>query len=122
MSARPVGEGYAGDDFYCEVALPNVQELAVEYEDDHILAFHHTRPYWQTHIVVMPKRHVASLTSVGPADADLVRRLLVVVQELARRVEHDEGAASVVTNLGRYQDSKHLHVHIHSGATRNDPW
>ena len=119
MTARTVGEDYSGNDFYCDVAIPNAHELSVEYEDDHVLAFHHTKPFWQTHIVVVPKRHVASFTTVGEDDADLVGRLLVVVQQLARRVEHSEGAAAVLTNLGRYQDSKHLHVHVYSGGTRS---
>ena len=45
-----------------------------------------------------------------------MRALLRVVQRLAREVEEREGAAAVLTNLGTYQDSKHLHVHVTSGA------
>ena len=89
------------------------------FEDEHILAFHHTRPYWQTHIVVVPKKHVASLTTVTEADAQLMTRLLTVVQTIAHDVEESTGAAAVLTNLGRYQDSKHLHVHVHSGGLRD---
>jgi histidine triad (HIT) family protein len=117
MAATPAtGEDYSGDDFYCDVAIPSPGELRVEHEDEHVLAFHHTKPYWRTHIVVVPKRHVASLTTVGADDADLMQKLFVVVQQLARQVEQREGAAAVLTNLGRYQDSKHLHIHVHSGG------
>ncbi|WP_348789259.1 hypothetical protein [Leifsonia sp. NPDC080035] len=42
--------------------------------------------------------------------------LFAVVQRIAREVETTTGAACVETNLGEYQDSKHLHVHVHSGA------
>jgi histidine triad (HIT) family protein len=38
------------------------------HDDDWIVAFHHTRPFWETHIVVVPKKHVASLTTVGKDD------------------------------------------------------
>jgi histidine triad (HIT) family protein len=93
--------------------------MRVEYEDDWVLAFHHTRPHWRHHIVVVPKRHVRSLTTLVGGDADLVRRLLLVVADIARRVEEREGAAAVLTNLGDYQDSKHLHVHVHSGGRRS---
>jgi histidine triad (HIT) family protein len=86
------------------------------HEDDWILAFHHTRPFWEVHVVVVPKRHIASLTTVTEDDADLMRRLLVVVQDVAREVEERTGAAAVLTNLGRYQDSRHLHIHVHSGG------
>lgn len=106
---------YEGDDFYCDVALVHTRDLEVVHEDGRVLAFHHTRPTWQTHIVVIPKRHIDSLTTLTPDDEADVRALLAVVQRVAGNVERAEGAASVVTNLGRYQDSKHLHVHVHSG-------
>lgn len=106
---------YDGDDFYCDVAIPGTQALAVVHEDARVLAFRHTRPFWPTHIVVVPKRHIASLTSVVEEDEEDVRALLAVVQRVARQVETEQGAAAVLTNLGRYQDSKHLHVHVYAG-------
>ena len=96
---------YAGDDFYCDVALANVAGLDVVHEDARVLAYHHTRPFWPTHVVVVPKRHIGSLTTVSEADEADVRALLAVVQRVARQVETSEGAAGVLTNLGRYQDS-----------------
>jgi histidine triad (HIT) family protein len=109
---------YRGSDFYCDIAIPRLTELDVVHDDDLTLAFHHTRPFWSTHIVVVPKRHIASFTTLTAGDEDDVRALLDVVQRIARQVEVAEGAAAVLTNLGAYQDSKHLHVHIHSGTQR----
>ena len=65
-----------------------------------VLAYHHTRPFWEVHIVVVPKRHVPSLTDAAGADDALVRELLTVVQGVAASVEADHGAARVLTNLG----------------------
>lgn len=110
-----VDQDYDGDDFYCDVAIPHAAELDVVHEDELVLAFHHTKPLWEVHIVVVPKRHIASLTRASDTDEDDVRALLEVVQSVAADVESAEGAAAVLTNLGSYQDSKHLHVHIHSG-------
>lgn len=107
---------YEGSDFYCDIAIPRRQPLDVVHEDDRVLAFHHTRPFWPVHLVVVPKRHLASLTTLVAEDEADVRALLGVVQRLAREVEEREGAAAVLTNLGAYQDSKHLHVHVTSGA------
>lgn len=106
---------YAGDDFYCDVALPHPEALDVVEETETVLAFHHTRPFWPVHVVVVPKRHLGSLTTVAEGDESDVRDLLAVVQRVARQVEAEHGAAAVLTNLGRYQDSKHLHVHVSSG-------
>ena len=109
------GADYIGDDFYCDVAIPRTVPLEVVHEDELVLAYHHTRPFWQVHVVVVPKRHIASLTTVDVGDEQDVRALLAVVQRIAKDVEQAHGAAAVLTNLGTYQDSKHLHVHVHSG-------
>ncbi|CAA9393245.1 MAG: hypothetical protein AVDCRST_MAG06-1731 [uncultured Nocardioides sp.] len=109
---------YEGTDFYCDVAIPAPRLLDVVHESDEVLAFHHTRPFWRHHVVVVPKRHIASFTTVTAADEPVVRELLAVVQQVARRAEEKHGEAAVLTNLGRYQDSKHLHVHVHSGPQR----
>lgn len=114
-----IGDGYLGDDFYCDVAIPQAARLQVVHDDDHVLAFHHTKPFWQTHLVVVPKRHIASLTAATADDASELQSLFLVVQTVAREIETSRGAASVLTNLGAYQDSKHLHIHVHSG-TRTD--
>jgi histidine triad (HIT) family protein len=111
---RPEPE-YQGTDFYCDVAIPDPTRLAVVHEDDLVLAFHHTRPFWRTHIVVVPKQHIASLTALSGSDEAVTRRLLEVVVKIAAETERTTGAAAVLTNLGDYQDSKHLHVHVHSG-------
>ena len=113
-----IGDGYTGTDFYCDVAIPRTHELEVVHEDELVLAYHHTRPFWQKHVVVVPRRHLSSFTTVTAADEPDVRALLRVVQEIARDVEQTHGAAAVLTNLGAYQDSKHLHVHVHSGPER----
>jgi histidine triad (HIT) family protein len=60
--------------------------------------------------------HVGSLTLLDASHEPVVRELLQAVQAVARDVEQAHGAARVVTNLGRYQESKHLHVHVVSDA------
>jgi len=106
---------YTGDDFYCDVALRNTAALDVEHESESVLAYHHTRPFWPLHIVVVPKKHVASLLTLSGDDDILTLQVLDVIKTLAQRVLDQHGAAAVLTNLGTYQDSRHLHFHISSG-------
>ena len=70
--------------------------------------------------VLIPKQHVPSLTDLGEAPVELLGELLEVVRSVAREVEAEHGAARVLTNLGEYQDSKHLHFHVNSGAARDE--
>jgi histidine triad (HIT) family protein len=102
-------------DFYCDEALSGRTPVTVVMETEDVLAFHHTRPFWPVHIVVVPKRHVPSLIDLGGADDALLHAVLAVVRRVADQVTREHGACRVLTNLGRYQDSKHLHFHVNSG-------
>ncbi|MEU8664404.1 HIT domain-containing protein [Actinoplanes philippinensis] len=77
-----------------------------------VLAFEHTRPSWPVHIVVVPKRHTPSLIQLGEGGEELLLEVLRVVQQIAEQVCKEYGAACVMTNVGAYQDSKHLHWHV----------
>ena len=102
------------DDFYCDRVLNGAEAVDVVHEDDVVLAFHHTRPFFaDAHVVVVPKQHIPSLLDPG-ADA-VLPALLDVVRRVAADVLATHGAARVLTNLGRYQDSKHLHFHVYAG-------
>lgn len=103
------------EDFYCDEAISGRTPVVVVRETADVLAFHHTCPAWPLHIVVVPKVHVPSLTNLAEHPLELVHRVLAVVREIAGEVEAEYGACRVLTNLGRYQDSKHLHFHINYG-------
>ena len=103
------------EDFYCEEALSGRTPINKVLETDAVLAFHHTRPFWPVHIVVIPKRHISSLLALEQGDDELLIELFAVIKQIAAQVVAEHGAARVLTNLGQYQDSKHLHFHINSG-------
>jgi histidine triad (HIT) family protein len=100
-------------DFYCEQVLSGKTVVDKLFETENVLAYRHTRPFWETHIVVIPKMHVGSLLTID--DNDLLIELLDVVKLVAAKVVEEKGAARVLTNLGEYQESKHLHFHVNSG-------
>lgn len=101
------------EDFYCENVLSGQIDVKKVAETENVLAYYHTRPFWETHIVVIPKLHIGSLLTID--DNDLLLELLKVARKVAASVVEQHGAARVLTNLGHYQDSKHLHFHVYSG-------
>lgn len=103
------------EDFYCDEALSGRTPVDVVAETDDVLAFRHTRPFWPVHIVVIPKRHVPSLVDLGDTGEILLHKVLAVVRRVADDVVREHGACRVLTNLGRDQDSKHLHFHVNAG-------
>ncbi|MFE6055111.1 HIT domain-containing protein [Kitasatospora sp. NPDC056446] len=99
-------------DFYCEQALNGLTPIEVVHETDRVLAFKHTRPSYPVHIVVVPRQHIPSLVNLGDGGEDLLLEVLRVVRLVAAQVAAEHGAASVVTNEGNYQESKHMHWHV----------
>lgn len=88
----------------------------IVYEDDSCLAFRDINPQATTHILVIPKKEIASVADLATDDAALVGHLFLVIQQLAKQ----EGLASgyrVVTNCGpdAGQTVPHLHFHLIGG-------
>ncbi|MEE1830494.1 HIT domain-containing protein [Streptomyces sp. SP17KL33] len=107
-----VKAGAAVSDFYCDQALSGLVPVEKVAETDRALAFHHTNPSHPVHIVVIPKEHMPSLTNLGDADEGLLTEVIGLARKVAAQVEAEHGSCSVITNLGLYQESKHLHWHV----------
>jgi histidine triad (HIT) family protein len=105
------------NDFYCDEVLSGKTPVEKVVETAAVLAFHHTKPSYPVHIVVIPKKHITSLIEMQTEDATLLVEMMAIIQQVARQVLESQGACRVVTNLGAYQDSKHLHWHVISGET-----
>lgn len=112
----------ARTDWYCEDVLSG--NLAVDrlYEDDHVVAFHHPHPSARPHVVVIPKRHVASLLAPEALDADLLVSMLAAVQQAARQVGFDSGGGFYLrANAVAPGVTPHMHWHLLPGAATNWP-
>ena len=92
--------------------IPRKLDIEIVKETENILAYYHTRPFWSVHIVVTPKKHVDSLLEL---DDSLGKEMLGVIKDVANSIKNEYGSCRVLTNLGDYQDSKHLHIHVSSG-------
>lgn len=103
------------EDFYCDEVLSGKTQVNKVVETENVLAYYHTKPFYPVHIVAIPKKHISSLITLEESDNDLLLELLGVIKQVATKVTSENGACRVITNLGKYQDSKHLHWHIVSG-------
>lgn len=92
------------------------------YEDDECLAFHDVTPQAQVHVLVIPKKEIASLTELTDADAPLLAHLWKVIPQIARDLKLD-GGYRVLVNCGpdAGQSVPHLHFHILGGRQMNWP-
>ncbi|HMS40416.1 MAG TPA: HIT domain-containing protein [Pyrinomonadaceae bacterium] len=103
------------EDFYCDEVLSGKTQVEKILETENVLAFYHTRPFWEIHIVVIPKKHISSLLTLEKSDEKILLEIFEVIKKVSAETVEKFGAARVLTNLGKYQESKHLHFHINSG-------
>jgi len=94
----------------------------IEYQDDRCMAFHDASPQAPVHLLLIPKRSIASLMEVSESDADLLGHMLVVATRLATQMGLETGYRLVV-NCGRDggQSVDHLHIHLLGGRSMQWP-
>lgn len=97
---------------YMSFAIP-VERL---HETKTLLAFHHPRPSYETHILLVPKRSIPNMLSLSPADNDFLQDVFSIVGTLVNELELTDTGYSLTCNGGAYQDIPHLHFHLISGS------
>ncbi len=82
------------------------------HETKTLLAFHHPSPSYPLHVLIVPKREIANLLALQPADADFLADLFQTVQQLVAQFDLEATGYRLIANGGAYQDVPHLHFHL----------
>jgi histidine triad (HIT) family protein len=77
-----------------------------------LIAFHHPKPSYPLHILIVPKRALASLQALSPSDADFMVDLFATTQSLVEEFKMAEKGYRLMANGGAYQDVAQLHFHL----------
>lgn len=94
----------------------------IVYEDDRCLAFEDIGPKAPTHILVIPKKEIASIDNVEEEDEALIGHLFVVIRQLAAKLGLASGYRVVVNNgPDAGQAVAHLHLHLLGGRKLSWP-
>src|SRR4051794_1103189 len=80
-------------DFYCDKILNGLLNVPVYFQNDQVFAFHHSNPLWENHVVLLPRRHIESLITMGEADNDLLPELMRTARMIAADFMERFGAA-----------------------------
>jgi histidine triad (HIT) family protein len=112
----------SGDCLFCRIAAGEVPATRV-HEDDLVVAIRDVAPRAPTHILLIPRRHIASVADLTDADAPVVGRLFAAAAEVARAEGIAENGYRLVSNVGRWggQTIDHLHVHLMGGRAFDWP-
>ena len=107
---------------FCGIARGDVPAKVV-YQDEDVVAFHDLDPKAPTHVLVIPRRHIASIDDMGDGDDVLVGRVFAAARAVAREQGIDGSGYRLVTNVGddAGQTVHHLHVHVLGGRRMTWP-
>ncbi len=87
----------------------------IEHEDDRYIAIHDIQPAAPVHLLVIPKKPIATLNDLTPADAELVGGMFLVAREVMHRLGHRDYRTVFNCGAGAQQSVFHLHLHVLAG-------
>ena len=101
------------DCLFCKIIAGEIPSTKV-YEDEKVFAFRDIIPQAPTHVLVLPKKHMANILE---ADAETAAALTEGIRAVAKSEGLEEDGFRVVSNCGRNgcQSVNHLHIHVLGG-------
>lgn len=107
---------------FCRIIAGELPSEQV-YSDELVVAFRDTNPQAPTHLLVVPRRHVASVAQLGTQDGALLASMIAAANLAARAAGLDTTGYRLVVNHGRQagQTVSHLHLHVLGGRQMSWP-
>jgi histidine triad (HIT) family protein len=109
------------DCLFCRIAKREIP-ASIVYEDDHVLAFNDINPQAATHVLVVPKRHIASLNDLQPGDDQIVGEIVRRAAAIAKERGLAERGFRTVFNTNREAGQTVFHIHLHLLGGRSMTW
>jgi histidine triad (HIT) family protein len=106
---------------FCKIANGQTRTSLV-YADPDLVAFHDLNPQAPTHLLIIPRRHLATLNDFTEADAHLLGRLFLTGRRLADELGFADEGYRLVTNCNANAGQSVYHFHVHLLAGRLFRW
>ena len=92
----------------------------IAYEDDKYIAIHDIQPQAPVHLLIIPKKAIATLNDLQPGDAELIGGLFLLASKLMKSMGHTD--FRTVFNCGPGAQQSVFHIHLHVLAGRSFTW
>ncbi len=109
------------DCLFCKIVEGKIPSKKV-YEDDDVVAFDDIQPQAPVHVLVVPKRHVATLNDLAAEDDRVAGKLLRVAAQIAKERGIAERGWRATVNVNRDAHQLVFHVHLHLMGGRSFGW
>ena len=106
---------------FCKIAQGDIP-ATVLFEDNEIMAFRDIRPQAPTHILVIPKRHIATINDTSDQDEQLLGKMVLKAKKLAEIEGLSEIGYRLVFNINSGGGQEVYHIHLHLLGGRQMTW
>ena len=84
-------------------------------ETKNVIAFWHPKPYWEKHILIVPKRAITKITALNLEDGKYIKEVYMVAKEIVKELGWESGGYTLLTNGGNRQEVNQIHFHLYTG-------
>ena len=109
------------DCLFCKIATGDIPADIV-YENDDVLAFRDINPQAPTHVLIIPRRHIATINDLEEGDAQIIGRLFLAAREIAAAEGFADAGYRVVMNCNAAAGQTVFHIHLHLLGGRDFTW
>lgn len=104
------------EDVFCKIVKKEIPAEIIA-EEEEWLAIKDIHPQAPVHVLIIPKKHIEGMAKITEAEAELVKKLLLAVNKVAKQMDLDEKGFRLIINQGEHsgQMVPHLHIHLLGG-------
>lgn len=106
---------------FCKIVAGEIPATIV-HQDDEVVAFRDLHPQAPTHILIIPRKHIATVNDLADGDAAIVGRLYLTARDLAAQLGLSDNGYRLVMNTNRDGGQTVFHIHLHLLAGRQFHW
>ncbi len=108
------------DCLFCKIIQGKIPSKKV-YEDERVYVFEDINPQAPTHVLIVPREHIAGLKEAGAKDAELIGYMNLVAAKIGRERGIEDGYRTVL-NVGPRSGQSVFHIHLHLLGGRDLRW
>ncbi|MZP28804.1 HIT domain-containing protein [Heliobacterium undosum] len=122
MERNPAkGVNLLSECIFCRIIRREIPAQIV-YEDEQVVAFRDINPVAPTHILIIPREHIASVAEATPEHQALLGQLLLAAPRIAEKIGIERDNFRLVINTGADAGQTVFHIHVHLLAGRPLAW
>ena len=106
---------------FCKIVTGEIP-AAIVLDDVDIMAFRDVNPVAPTHLLVIPKQHIATINDTNPKDEKLLGKMVLAAQRLARQEGFSDAGYRLVVNVNANGGQTVSHIHLHVLGGRQMTW